>query len=45
MYRLSRLSWCGLWAVLHQNSTGGWEYVLKYADRQTAEKLYNELTD
>ena len=45
MYKLTRLSWCDMWAVLHLNSTGGWEYVLKYADKETAEKLYNELRE
>ena len=45
MYKLTLLTWCNMWAVLHLNSTGGWEYVLKYADKETATKLYNELKE
>ena len=39
MYKLTLLTWCDMWAVLHLNSTGGWEYVLKYADKETIEKM------
>lgn len=45
MYKLTLLTWCNMWAVLHLNSTGGWEYVLKYADKETATKLYDELKE
>ena len=45
MYKLALLAWCNLWAVLRLNSNGGWEYVLKYADKESAEKLYNELKE
>ena len=45
MYKLVILTWCNLWAVERLNSTGGWETVLKYADKETAEKLYNELKE
>ena len=45
MYKLVLLTWCNLWAVMQLNSNGGWEYVLKYADKETAEKLYNELKE
>ena len=39
MFKLARLPWCDMWAVLRLNSTGGWEYVLKYADKQTAKNF------
>ena len=45
MYKLTLLTWCNMWSVLHLNSTGGWEYVLKYADKETATKLYDELKE
>ena len=45
MYKLTLLTGCDMWAVLHLNSNGGWAYVLKYADKETATKLYNELKE